>query len=431
LILGNGFDLAHFLPTKYDHFMHAMRAIESSSSGLAMTFDKLFVKLIDDKDFFITKTQELYSTNNTTMSSKNVDELRQKLENNGWFQYFKDYIDSGIETWIDFENEIEVVLNIICEVLVKNTDKNEFIDYEINTNGLSIVNSKFFKDFDSNEEFYINIFLKLKIFITVYYVTDSEFSKLSEVNKSEYEAHTPTENIYGEFTIQRQTKYSINDEFLRKYKGKVIGLKLTKIIQHLEGHLSEFINIFSTYIATIDKLEVQTKLKRPKVLENNLESIYSFNYSSTIERLYNHSNIKFLHGKAGETDHNTIVLGISEIYNQLLIDEKAYGFVKYYQKLINNTDYQFLKPKSLATEAEDRKNKSEGMIIWEPIEIYIWGHSLDSSDSDYINEIFSFNKGKKNSIRVIVCYYDKPHAQMANLISILDKDIVESWMKNK
>ena len=29
LILSNGFDLAHFLPTKYDHFMHAMRNVEN------------------------------------------------------------------------------------------------------------------------------------------------------------------------------------------------------------------------------------------------------------------------------------------------------------------------------------------------------------------------------------------------------------------
>ena len=28
LIVGNGFDLSHYLPTKYDHFMVAMEAIE-------------------------------------------------------------------------------------------------------------------------------------------------------------------------------------------------------------------------------------------------------------------------------------------------------------------------------------------------------------------------------------------------------------------
>ena len=29
LIVGNGFDLSHYLPTKYDHFMDAMQEIEN------------------------------------------------------------------------------------------------------------------------------------------------------------------------------------------------------------------------------------------------------------------------------------------------------------------------------------------------------------------------------------------------------------------
>ncbi len=33
LIVGNGFDLSHYLPTKYDHFMDVMRAIEEKNTG--------------------------------------------------------------------------------------------------------------------------------------------------------------------------------------------------------------------------------------------------------------------------------------------------------------------------------------------------------------------------------------------------------------
>ena len=33
LIVGNGFDLSHYLPTKYDHFMVAMQAIENKDTG--------------------------------------------------------------------------------------------------------------------------------------------------------------------------------------------------------------------------------------------------------------------------------------------------------------------------------------------------------------------------------------------------------------
>ena len=114
----------------------------------------------------------------------------------------------------------------------------------------------------------------------------------------------------------------------------------------------------------------------------------------------------------------------------ILIDNKAYGFVKYYQKLVNNTDYQFLRPKSPIVAIEN-KMKSPSLTKHHPIEIYIWGHSLDSSDSDYIHEIFSFNQDQKYSLRVIVYYYSQPHAQLSNLIAILGKNTVENWMKNK
>lgn len=42
LIIGNGFDLAHFLPTKYEHFIHAMRAIEEADNDSVLSFKELY-----------------------------------------------------------------------------------------------------------------------------------------------------------------------------------------------------------------------------------------------------------------------------------------------------------------------------------------------------------------------------------------------------
>ena len=218
-----------------------------------------------------------------------------------------------------------------------------------------------------------------------------------------------------------------NKSFVKYYSGKPTDICSSSLLKHLEEDLMCFIKIFSQYIAFIDRLEIKNALKKPEVFEKDLDAIYSFNYSSTIDRLYNHSNISFIHGKA---NNKKIVLGISELQNQVLIDNKAYGFVKYYQKLVNNTDYQFLRPKSPIVAIEN-KMKSPSLTKHHPIEIYIWGHSLDSSDSDYIHEIFSFNQDQKYSLRVIVYYYSQPHAQLSNLIAILGKNTVENWMKNK
>ena len=53
LIVGNGFDLSHYLPTKYDHFMVAMEAIENwDMSKGEMNFDDLFSALYEKEDYF-------------------------------------------------------------------------------------------------------------------------------------------------------------------------------------------------------------------------------------------------------------------------------------------------------------------------------------------------------------------------------------------
>ncbi|MFK3917103.1 AbiH family protein [Psychrobacter sp. NPDC078501] len=128
LILGNGFDLAHFLPTKYEHFITAMCAVERAPLSEPLSFDNIFHEFLVDGDSFLSKTKEMYKTEEVKIIVEDLKILKEKISSNGWFQYFKDYLDSGIDTWIDFENEIKIVLDIVCSVLEKNSDKNEIID---------------------------------------------------------------------------------------------------------------------------------------------------------------------------------------------------------------------------------------------------------------------------------------------------------------
>ena len=316
------------------------------------------------------------------------------MKSNGWFQYFKSYIDSGIDTWIDFENSMEISLDAICYIIseTKNDTKNL---YRLRSSDKLVLHENLFNNNVNRNYPFIDDF------IISFAIAKRGFTQ------------------HGNHLIFIKS-------FIKYYLGNPVDIHHSNIIKTLEKHLVHFIKIFSEYIALVDKLEVKNALKKPEIFEKDLDAIYSFNYSSTIERLYSHSNINFIHGKADKK----IVLGISELKNQVLIDNKAYGFVKYYQKLVNNTDYQFLKSDSPVT-ALEKNMKNQSLTKYHPIEVYIWGHSLDSSDSDYIHEIFSFNQDQKYSIRVIVYYYSQPHAQLSNLIAILGKDTVENWMKNK
>ena len=64
---------------------------------------------------------------------------------------------------------------------------------------------------------------------------------------------------------------------------------------------------------------------------------------------------------------------------------------------------------------------------------YIWGHSLDVSDKDYIIDLFSLNDDIDRNVRVIVYHFNKTAKfdLLNNLLAILGKDKVEHWMKNK
>ncbi|WP_432209101.1 AbiH family protein, partial [Acinetobacter variabilis] len=113
LIVGNGFDLSHYLPTKYDHFMDVMSAIETSKSN-SMNFDELFSKFREN--WFIAKTKEYYLIENIFLKKDQLTTIQKMLKENSWYQYFKSHVQE-IKTWIDFEQKIEYVLIVAARCI--------------------------------------------------------------------------------------------------------------------------------------------------------------------------------------------------------------------------------------------------------------------------------------------------------------------------
>ena len=117
LIVGNGFDLSHYLPTKYDHFMVAMEAIENwDMSKGEMNFDDLFSALYEKEDYFFGYTKAMYKTDEIKMSVDQIKDLQEQLKDNVWYQYFSDHVKE-VKTWIDFETKIEEALEIVCDFM--------------------------------------------------------------------------------------------------------------------------------------------------------------------------------------------------------------------------------------------------------------------------------------------------------------------------
>ena len=114
VIIGNGFDLRHFLPTKYNHLITILREIETLNFDTIseVNFEILFGKLFKEKDeWFYEKTNEFYDTSNISFDKNELKSIQERIKTNNWFQYVKSVEDNKIETWIDFETEIIRVLS--------------------------------------------------------------------------------------------------------------------------------------------------------------------------------------------------------------------------------------------------------------------------------------------------------------------------------
>lgn len=386
LIVGNGFDLSHYLPTKYEHFISVMQKIEAwSNTSEDMHFDDLF----DKEDSFFQKTKSIYRTNQISIPSSDVNELNKKLAENIWYKFFSHHLNQ-IDTWIDFELEFSQALDLVAIF----SEKAEKI-YRVYEKVEQRVTSRIPKEEIKYVMFRQNTIKKLCC--------------LGILQQSQ----DPGKN----------TGAIINQKYYRN-KNTDLDIDFNLIIRDLDSHLNDFISIFNWYLQQIiQKLEPKNtfKIKR-KDFEFDDLLVFSFNYTSTFSHFYSSiAKIEYVHGVAG----NDLVLGIPDIKNEFLKKFKNYSFTKYHQKLLKDTDYLFLEenPKiknMLASQSLGQRN----------IKIHIWGHSLAESDENYIHEIFSLNRKGCVECHVVVYFYDNDAPILLNnLLAILEKDKVEQWMK--
>lgn len=460
-VLGNGFDLAHYLPTAYVHFMSAMKAIEECEGDKPIDFDELYKEYLTEsslsnEDNPFKKTKDMYLTDNFLLSGSEVNSLKEDLNTNGWYQHFKHHLND-VDTWIDFENEIESVLLGMAILLDKDFEHNTIIDTDIkliSENPLlnHNVNDKEFLD-DNLVQFsptYLNV-MKFKssqiqrilhdfsILFKDYgsYERVNDFGEIkfynfkshrSNIERTKTKENTPSLNsTFMEFEINNL----IERKYLTRFSTSYISFNSEELYKKLLKELENFTVVFRRYInLIIHALKPKKTFYIFDDLEINIEAVYTFNYSNTFKKSYpsifdeKHNHVKYIHGSAQQKN---IVLGISDLDEKSLKKHKIYGFVKTFQKLINNTDYRFLDDTDLKVL---RSVPREAGQVRSKYEIIIWGHSLDESDSEYIKEIFTLNDNSMlNSVIIQVWYHKSPHTQLANLMHIMGKDIIQQWMK--
>ncbi|KUJ56321.1 AbiH family protein [Chryseobacterium aquaticum] len=365
----------------------------------------------EKNEWFYNQINEYYRTENFIFNLEEIKSIQNRLLDNSWFQYFKSVDENKIETWIDFEMEIERVLVSILEYF----------------DGF---HSNLFKRKPeySNKKFYFSI--------NEYndYCKDKLQLKILKIF-----------NLFT-FTPSYQTAY-LNKNFILDIEHEIQYYKEKDYFNFIYESLEEFVGIFNDFI--IHVINVFYENMRIEKMENFIvkddhfifektNQVFSFNYTSTLVNFYPAdlkskrlegivgSQHQFIHGLAEKDWSNNlqnlkIVLGVDDI-NVSLKKHKLFQFTKYFQKLNKNTDYLFL----------DNYRRKIRKYDVRRITFYFWGHSLDYSDRQYIQEVFDLVENN-NSSKIKIFYHSisAKGDQLKNLLGIIEKEKIEKFMKDK
>ena len=380
LITGNGFDLNLGLPTTYNDFMNILKSIEEAEK---LDFDTIY-----SKTSTYNKIRKYF--NKFEFDTNKIEKLKQLIKKNKWYNFFKKEYE--LDTWIDFENRIEYALKLISYDF-ENLIGNNLIDKSIKENKITDI------------EIIIN--KKNIVVIEIYYLLN-----LLSYDKSILPIG---ENLNFEdvFLI------NLDKKFLIKRNDYYIDFDFEKIYKYLLDELNDFKLIFNYYFEIFIQPLIDNYKKTSDIgYFKNFDTHYTFNYTPTFDKIFGKENqTQFLHGKIGSKE-NKIVLGISEIPQELKQYKKyILPFTKYFQKLDINTDYKFI--------LKYLNN------LLNNYHFYFWGHSLDKSDEDYINTVFDFVNKINGNKKIIIIYHNKKAKSklLNNLLYIRKKEEIENLMK--
>ncbi len=435
LIIGNGFDLAHGMKTKYSDFLETLyfynlkgklsesileeKEIEKINTSkecskkieeLNERINKIFLKedisaskvakeMLREKNKILRSIEKLeevkkyYEKVSIDKISKieKLEEIKDDISNNVWCNYLYDIYNKNQmrgENWIDFEKEIRDIIEIIDKH--ENNLKNNIILSKI---------EKLIEDEIMDREKLKKVYNFIDYYLLLHTITKGE--------KENYDIS----NINFSYYLRRDT--------------------LQIFLKKIYDDLNKFINYLEIYLLELEK---DTFNLRSKDIQNlKIDKVLCFNYTHTFSKLYDKENKKeicYIHGEIEENREakfNNMVLGIDEYYD----DERKNTntnfniFKKFTQRIIKKTDLKYRDWLEYMDKENHAYAKGYGYFIHN---IYVFGHSLDITDKDILKDFID-----KEYVLTTIYYYDKQQQtqQVANLVKLLGQDKFLRMFKEK
>ena len=364
LIIGNGFDLAHGLPTKYTDFLKFIDVFfeyKKYCEGLDSDGQEqyIYIEHDDEEIDYLLYFKKIFRKN------KNLyKELYDVINENAWLRFFKQRTLQK-EGWIDFELEISQMIKYFDKFMnaIKEQAKR------------------------GNKEIKIDDQLKQLLENPRYIMKQTVVSIKSRLE--------------DEMCVLPKIDEDLEE--LEKQKHKLIK-DLNKLIRCLEIYLNDFINN--------SKIEYIS----PDIMNQSFNKVLSFNYTNTFEQIYGVGktiDYDYIHGKAdinNTIESNNMVLGIDEYLpdERKNKDVEFIAFKKYYQRIYKQTGCKY---KEWVDEIKADKSKKHNL--------YIFGHSLDVTDKDILRELIL-----NDNVYTTIFYYNKETMgqQIANLVKVIGQD---------
>lgn len=362
LIIGNGFDLYHKLPTRYTDFLFLVKnweefyslytehLVEISETEISAEHEQFSVSV----DEYGKLTQEAlmdFANHALCIDNESMSILGDIISRNVWIKYFIE-IGYSSEGWIDFEAEIEKLLKLIEEFCTHDVLRCEGKIMS------QVLNPTMFK--------------AIKCVMTN--------SKALPLNVGLYSKSDIEKIIYGDVKIQ--------------------------LLNELKNELNDLIRALTIYMREfVSNIKVPCFSQQIKELKNI--NLLNFNYTYTYKSVYGGVNSN--HQVHGSLANDDIVLGVSDnAFNNL---DYVY-FQKYFQRIQKKTGvyYKSWIPKEFTT-LEDV-----------PIKVYIMGHSLGMTDKEILRDFF-FNE---HVSEITIFYHSQyAYEQLViSLIDMFGKDFV-------
>lgn len=378
IVIGNGFDLAHELPTSYKDFLewvvgeyniyYRMRNV-SSMKNIKVKLDI---------------SENIRRNGKDSKEIAHQTELWECMNDNIWLEYFLHSKHKKNGTWIDFECEISKVIQSLDD------DRSTF-DFEYYTQLIS------------------NMFL----------------------NKKYYEADPPItyKQLRDKLLIDLNRLIRAFEIYLAEYVEKIECNLVSPDIQRILPKEIAKINgmpVYDTYILSFNYTNTFQRLYIDK--EHNKY------FEKYVDYIHGKADIN------NTVETNNMVLGIDEYLGKKKRNKQVefIAFKKFYQRIHKGTgckykewtdtikgEYEYYQTELEKCKTEKNimnlkamANKSKKQYL-NRHHVYIFGHSLDVTDKDILRDLIL-----NDNVYTTIFYHNKDvmGQQIANLVKVIGQD---------